>query len=54
MIKIRLKDFFKNEIKPFILGAFLSRIMEYTDKNTGEKYFYAYTSFKASKFIYRY
>lgn len=49
---IRMTDFFKYEIKPFVLGAFLSRVMETTDKH-GNKYFYAYTSFHSSKAVFK-
>lgn len=41
----------KKEIKPFLYGAFLSRIM--TKTISGEEYFYAYTSFRASKAVYK-
>lgn len=49
---IKLKDLFKYEIKPFLLGAFLSRIMETTDKR-GDRYFYAYTAFRTSKAVFK-
>ena len=48
---VKLSDFIKVTPKPFILGAFLSRTMEYHD-NDKNHYFYAYSSFKSSKFIY--
>lgn len=51
MKSIKINDFFRFEIKPFILGAFLSRIMEYEDEN-GNKYFYAYTNFRSSKAVF--
>lgn len=51
MKAITINDFFRFEIKPFILGAFLSRIMEYEDDN-GQKYFYAYTNFRSSKAVF--
>ena len=41
----------KKEIKPFLYGAFLNRIMS---ENTSDyNYFYAYTSFRASKAVYK-
>ena len=52
MNNIKLTDFLKLEIKPFLLGAFLSRIMEYKDKN-GIAYFYAYSNFRSSKVVYQ-
>lgn len=48
---IKLSDFLKLEIKPFILGAFLSRIMEYNEDK--KHYFYAYSSFKSSKYVFK-
>lgn len=48
---IDIKSFLKCDIKPFVCGAFLSRIMEYTD-DLGNSYFYAYSKFKSSKAIY--
>ncbi len=50
MKSINLSDFLKSEIKPFLFGAFLSRIMEKNICN--QKYFYAYTKFRASKAVY--
>lgn len=41
----------KKEIKPFLYGAFLNRIM--TANISGEPCFYAYTSFRASKAVYK-
>lgn len=54
MIKkfIKLTDFLKFEQSPFILGAFLSRIMEVTDGD--DVYFFAYTNFKRSKYVTKY
>ena len=52
MQAVKLKDFFRFEIKPFILGAFLSRIMECKDDN-GNKYFYAYSNFRSSKAVFK-
>lgn len=54
MIKkfIKLSDFLKLEQSPFILGAFLSRIMEITDGD--DVYFYAYTNFRLSKYVTKY
>ncbi len=51
MKSIKLSDFLKSEIKPFLLGAFLSRIMEKTIDN--QNYFYTYTYFMASKVVYQ-
>lgn len=48
---IKLSDFLKMEIKPFLLGAFLSRIME--AEIDGKKFFYAYSAFKRSKFVFK-
>lgn len=48
---IKLSDFLKLEIKPFLFGAFLSRIME--EEHGDKKYFYAYSSFKSSKFVFK-
>lgn len=49
MKKILLSAFLKrDDIKPFLLGAFLSRIMPY-----GEKYFYAYSAFRQSNAVYK-
>lgn len=41
----------KKEIKPFLYGAFLNRIM--TANILDVSYFYTYTSFRASKAVYR-
>ena len=47
---VKISDFFKRKtLKPFLLGAFLSRVMEETIE--GKKYFYAYSSFKSSKVV---
>ena len=46
---IKLSDFIKIPSSPFILGALISRIM--TFKENDKNYFYAYTSFRASKFV---
>ncbi len=51
MKAVKINDFFRFEIKPFIFGAFLSRIMEYND-DKGQKYFYAYSKFKLSKAVF--
>lgn len=51
MATLRIKDFLNSDIKPFLAGAFLSRIMEC--EIDGVKYFYAYSSFRSSKIIYR-
>ena len=48
---IKLSEFLKLEIKPFLLGAFLSRIME--KEIEGNNYFYAYSSFRSSHVIFR-
>ena len=50
MIKsIKLSDVLKLQPEPFLCGAFLSRIMEETIE--GKQYFYAYSSFRKSKFV---
>lgn len=41
----------KKEIKPFLYGAFLNRIMSTTISEV--PYFYAYTSFRSSKAVYK-
>lgn len=51
MKSIKLSDFLKRDIKPFLLGAFLSRIMMIA--TGGNSYFYAYTNFRSSKVVYR-
>ncbi len=52
MKRLKLSELLaKKEIKPFLYGAFLNRIM--TEKTSGECYFYAYTSFRASKAVYK-
>ena len=51
MKSIKLSSFFKLEIKPFLLGAFLSRTMEL--KIDDKDYFYCYSSFKSSHVIFR-
>ena len=48
---IKLSEFLKLEIKPFLLGAFLSRIMEVTIDD--KKYFYAYSSFRSSHAVFQ-
>lgn len=48
---IKMSDFLKMEIKPFLLGAFLSRLME--EKIDDKKFFYAYSAFKRSKFVFK-
>ncbi|MGN0807859.1 MAG: HNH endonuclease [Candidatus Coproplasma sp.] len=53
MKRLTVSEFLaKKEIKPFLYGAFLSRIMTFTTISK-ETYFYAYTSFRASKAIYK-
>ena len=47
---VKLSDFLKYEIKPFLYGVFLSRIME--EESGSEKFFFAYTSFRASKAVF--
>lgn len=47
---LKLSSFFKIPVKPFLYGAFLSRIMQTT--SDGNTYFYAYSNFRASKYIY--
>lgn len=52
MKRLKLSEFLsKKEIKPFLYGAFLSRIME--TEIEGKKFLYAYSSFRASKAVYR-
>lgn len=51
MKRLTASELFKREIKPFLYGAFLNRIMV-TNLPEGQC-FYAYTSFRASKAIYR-
>lgn len=46
---LKLSDFFKTKIKPFIYGTFLSRIMD-TSQN-GQNYFYCYSRFRTSKYV---
>jgi hypothetical protein len=46
---LKLSEFLKNNITPFIYGVFMSRIMEEVRHN--QKFFYAYTKFKMSKCI---
>lgn len=41
----------KREIKPFLYGSFLNRIM--VEETAENSYFYAYTSFRASKAVYK-
>lgn len=50
MSVLKLSDFLKIDPKPFICGAFLSRIME--EDIDGKKYFYAYSDYRKSKFVY--
>lgn len=50
MKSIKLSFFLNMEIKPFILGAFLSRTTEC--ENDGRRYFYTYTSYKSSKYVF--
>lgn len=47
---IKLSELLKREIKPFVFGVFLSRIME--ENIGGEHFFYAYTSFRKSKAVF--
>ena len=51
MKSIKLSKLFNLELKPFLLGVFLSRIMNI--EINGNNYFYAYSSFKGSQRIYR-
>ena len=46
---LKLSEFLKTNITPFIYGVFMSRIMEEVRHN--QKFFYAYTKFKASKCV---
>ncbi len=47
---IKLSDFLKYEIKPFLSGTFLSRIME--EEIDSKHFFYAYTAFRSSKAVF--
>ena len=47
---LKLSEFFKIPIKPFLYGAFLSRIQQ--TNIDGKPYFYAYSMFQSSKYIY--
>lgn len=52
MKRITVSEFLsKNEIKPFLYGAFLNRIM--VETYNGQNYFYAYTDFRGSRAVYR-
>ena len=51
MTKLKLSEFLKLPIKPFIYGAFLSRIMSKTAN--GQKYFYTYSDFRSSKYVHK-
>ncbi len=52
MKKLKLSELLaKKEIKPFLYGAFLSRIM--TKTISGSPCFYAYTNFRSSKAVYK-
>lgn len=52
MKRISVSEFLsKKEIKPFLYGAFLNRIM--VEKSNDQSYFYAYTSFRTSKAVYK-
>lgn len=44
---MKVSDLLRRDISPFLYGAFLSRIM--SEKRNGKKYFYCYTSFRASR-----
>lgn len=46
---LKLSEFLKTNITPFIYGVFMSRIMEEVRNN--QKFFYAYTKFKTSKYV---
>ena len=50
MKRLTVSELLKKEIKPFLFGAFLSRIMPEKIEKPGE--FYAYTYFRASKAVY--
>ncbi|MBQ8182754.1 MAG: HNH endonuclease [Clostridia bacterium] len=47
---IKLSELLKREVKPFVFGVFLSRIME--ENIDDEHFFYAYTSFRQSKAVF--
>lgn len=51
MKAVKLSNFLKMDIKPFIAGAFLSRIK--TTNIDDQVYFYTYTNFRSSKVVYR-
>lgn len=51
MKRLTVSELLKKEIKPFLYGAFLSRIMP--EKETKPDEFYAYTSFRSSKAVYK-
>ena len=44
---MRVSEFLRREISPFLYGAFMSRIM--SAKKNGKKFFYCYTTFRLSK-----
>ncbi len=44
---MRVSEFLRREISPFLYGAFMSRIM--SARKNGKKFFYCYTSFRMSK-----
>ena len=46
---MRVSEFLRREISPFLYGAFMSRIMSTTER--GKRYFYCYTSFRQSKLV---
>lgn len=46
---MKISDFLKWDIQPFLFGAFFSRIM--CEQKNSKKYFYCYTKFKASKIV---
>lgn len=50
-MNIKASYFLQSEIKPYLFGVFLSRIMEKEVNN--KKYFYCYSRFKSSKYIFQ-
>ncbi|MDY4936229.1 MAG: HNH endonuclease [Candidatus Enteromonas sp.] len=46
---MKVSEFLRREIAPFLYGAFMSRIM--STNECGKKYFYCYTKFKISKLV---
>jgi len=51
MISIKASELLKKEIKPFLFGAFLNRIMD--TKIDKDSYFYCYSKFRNSKAVFK-